>query len=624
MFGSVLSKLRDEETRTVLFILVSGAAVLISFLWGKDLPADPAWIAIILCGIPIIIEAVTGLVTRFDIRADVLVSIALVASVLIGETFAAAEIAVIMQIGSYLEERTVAKARAGIEKLISLTPPVARIVQNGEEKIIAADTVQTGDVLRVLPGETIVSDGILLSGCTSIDQSVMTGESLPVDKQPDDEVFSGTVNQFGSFDMRATKVGEDSSLARMIRLVESADAGKAQIVRTADRWATWIVAAALTVAVITYLVTGDILRSVTVLVVFCPCAMVLATPTAIMAGIGNATKFGILIREGDALERLSMVRYLMFDKTGTLTYGKPEVTQVHSINPDISEEDLVSLAASAEIRSEHPLGKSIVRRYTGQHGAAPPQPDTFLMLPGRGVVAECGAVPVLVGNPKLFAEQDVFLPPELVSAADACVRNGATIMYVAANSRPVGFIALADQMREDAPSVVNAVRAMGVCPVLLTGDNQTAAARIAAAAGISDVHAECLPAGKLEMIDRYQEDGIRVAMIGDGVNDAPALKRAFAGVAMGGIGSDIAVDAADVVLVRDDLRYIPHLFGLAKKVMQTIRINLALALLMNFVAIVLAVTGSIGPILGALIHNVGSVLVIINSALLLGWERTKK
>lgn len=274
-----------------------------------------------------------------------------------------------------------------------------------------------------------------------------------------------------------------------------------------------------------------------------------------------------------------MVRYLMFDKTGTLTYGKPEVTQVHSINPDISEEDLVSLAASAEIRSEHPLGKSIVRRYTGQHGAAPPQPDTFLMLPGRGVVAECGAVPVLVGNPKLFAEQDVFLPPELVSAADACVRNGATIMYVAANSRP---------------------------------------------AGISDVHAECLPAGKLEMIDRYQEDGIRVAMIGDGVNDAPALKRAFAGVAMGGIGSDIAVDAADVVLVRDDLRYIPHLFGLAKKVMQTIRINLALALLMNFVAIVLAVTGSIGPILGALIHNVGSVLVIINSALLLGWERTKK
>ncbi|MDE2518343.1 MAG: cation-translocating P-type ATPase [Methanocorpusculum sp.] len=624
MFESVLLKLRDEEIRTVLFILISGTAVLISFLWGKDLPADPAWIAIILCGVPIIIEAVIGLVTRFDIRADVLVSIALVASVLIGETFAAAEIAVIMQIGSYLEERTVAKARAGIEKLINLTPPVARIVQNGEEKIISADTVQVGDVLRVLPGETIVSDGVILSGCTSIDQSVMTGESLPVDKQPDDEVFSGTVNQFGSFDMRATKVGKDSSLARMIRLIESADAGKAQIVRAADRWATWIVAAALTVAVLTYLVTGDILRSVTVLVVFCPCAMVLATPTAIMAGIGNATKFGILIREGDALERLSMVQYMVFDKTGTLTYGKPEVTKVHSISPDISGDELLSLAASAEIRSEHPLGKSIVRRYTEQHGTAPPQPGTFVMLPGRGVAAECGAVMVLVGNPELFAEHDVFLPPELVSAAEACVRNGSTIMYVAANSRPAGFIALADQMREDAPSVVNAVRAMGICPVLLTGDNQAAAARIAAAAGISDVHAECLPSGKLEMIDRYQEDGIRAAMIGDGVNDAPALKRAFAGVAMGGIGSDIAVDAADVVLVRDDLRYIPHLFDLAKKVMQTIRINLALALLLNFAAIVLAVTGIIGPILGALIHNVGSVLVIINSALLLGWERTER
>ena len=298
MFEKIISVFHDEEKRSEICIILSAAAVLISFFWGHNFPVDPGWIAIILCGIPIIIEAVIGLVTRFDIRADVLVSIALIASILIGETFAAAEIAVIMQIGSYLEERTVAKARAGIEKLVDLSPQTARVVRNGGEEIIPSDDVRVGDVLRVLPGETIVVDGVVLSGTTSVDQSVMTGESLPVDKQPGDEVFSGTVNQFGSFDMKATKVGADSSLARMIQLVTSADAGKAEIVRTADRWATWVVAAALTVSVLTYFVTGDILRSVTVLVVFCPCAMVLATPTAIMAGIGNLTKYGILVREG--------------------------------------------------------------------------------------------------------------------------------------------------------------------------------------------------------------------------------------------------------------------------------------------------------------------------------------
>ena len=273
--------------KDVILLVISGIALLCSIFDLLPLPFDAAWAAIILCGIPIILEAVIGLVTEFDIKADVLVSLALIASVLIGEDFAAGEVAFIMQLGGLLEELTVARARAGIEKLVHLTPQTARVIRKDGETVIPAEQVQVGDILRVLPGETVPVDGIILSGQTSINQAVMTGESLPVDKAAGDEVSSGTVNQFGAFEMKAAKVGEDSSIQRMIRLVQSADAGKAKIVSIADRWATWIVVIALTAAALTWLISGQIIRAVTILVVFCPCALVLATPTAIMAAIGN-------------------------------------------------------------------------------------------------------------------------------------------------------------------------------------------------------------------------------------------------------------------------------------------------------------------------------------------------
>ena len=291
--------------KDVALLVISGIAVVLSLLGVRPFPFDMAWVAIVLCGVPIILEAVIGLVTAFDIKADVLVSLALIASVAIGEDFAAGEVAFIMQLGGLLEELTVARARAGIEKLVHLTPQTARVLRDGQEIVVPAEQVRVGDLLRVLPGESVPVDGVIVSGQTSINQAVMTGESLPVDKTVGDEVSSGTVNQFGAFEMRATKVGEDSSIQRMIRLVQSADAGKAKIVGLADRWATWIVVIALSAAALTWLVTGEIIRAVTILVVFCPCALVLATPTAIMAAIGNATKHGFLVREGDALERLA-------------------------------------------------------------------------------------------------------------------------------------------------------------------------------------------------------------------------------------------------------------------------------------------------------------------------------
>jgi len=620
---AMISFLKDEEKRKVLFLMISLPALIVSFFDMGGLPVNLAWIAILLCGVPIIKEAVMGLLTEFDIKADVLVSIALVASIIIGEIFAAGEVAFIMTIGAYLEERTVNKARAGIEKLVHLTPTTARVLQEKEEAIIPANQVKQGDLLRVLAGETIAVDGMIIKGQTSIDQSVMTGESLPIDKGAGDEVYSGTVNQFGTFDMIAQKVGEDSSLQRMIRLVESADAGKAKIVGIADRWATWIVVIALIAAAATWFATDEIIRSVTILVVFCPCALVLATPTAIMAGIGNAAKYGILVREGDALERLSKVKKMAFDKTGTLTFGKPTVVKIQSYDPQLEEADLLELAAISELRSEHPLGKAIVSYYKQQKGGLPQQPSAFRLIAGRGVSAFYNSQEIVAGNEALLKEQNIILPPELIQSAEASKTDGSTLIYLALNRKPLGFIALSDTLRPDTAETVDTIHQTGINTLLLTGDAAQAASHIAQIAGIQDIYADCLPENKLQAIEKYQQNGELICMVGDGINDAPALKTAHVGIAMGGIGSDIAIDAADIVLVGDDIKEIPHLLQLAQKTMKTININLTASMILNFAAIALAISGILNPVLGALVHNVGSVAVIINSSLLLKWRNVK-
>ena len=600
--------------KDIAFLVLGGLSLIISLFDLIPLPFDAAWIAIILCGIPIIMEAVIGLITAFDIKADVLVSLALIASVCIGEDFAAGEVAFIMQLGALLEDLTVARARAGIEKLVHLTPRSARVITGDSEKIIPADQVAIGDRIRVLPGETVPVDGVILSGQTSINQAVMTGESLPVDKAAGDDVSSGTVNQFGAFVMKATKVGEDSSIQRMIRLVQSADAGKAKIVGLADRWATWIVVIALSAAALTWIFTGEIIRAVTILVVFCPCALVLATPTAIMAAIGNATKHGFLVREGDALERLAAVTKITFDKTGTLTCGTPKVTAVRSVS-DFTEEEIYSLAAAAEQMSEHPLGKAVVRCY----GRKPAACSHFQMRPGEGVTAVVEGKVVKAGNLKLL--KGMMISKELAAGAGAYLNKGSTVIYIVIDEVPAGYLVLSDTVREESKDMIAALGRIGVRPVLLTGDNQHAANAIAGQLGIRDVHAGCLPEDKLDRIAAYQREGNAVCMIGDGINDAPALKMADVGIAMGGIGSDIAVDAADIALVDDEIRELPHLLSLSRRMMTTIKVNLTFSMGLNFLAIALAITGLLGPVIGALVHNAGSVLVIINSALLLNWKK---
>lgn len=605
--------------RDIAFLIISGLALIVSIFDLLPLPFDAAWIAILLCGVPIILEAVIGLVTAFDIKADVLVSMALIASVFIGEDFAAGEVAFIMQLGGLLEELTVAKARAGIEKLVHLTPQTARIVSGNTERIIPAEEVRIGETLRVLPGETIPVDGVILSGQTSVNQAVMTGESLPVDKTAGDEVYSGTVNQFGAFLMRAVKVGEDSSIQRMIRLVQSADAGKAKIVSLADRWATWIVIIALTAAALTWLISGEIIRAVTILVVFCPCALVLATPTAIMAAIGNATGHGFLVREGDALERLANVSKITFDKTGTLTFGTPEVIAVCSHGGEDSS--LFELTAAAESLSEHPLGKAIVRCYKKSAHKAPLPVEDFQMLPGQGVSARVNGSAVLAGSTTLLDSRRINVPAAAAEEAGKSLSQGCTVIYVAVDDTFAGYLVLSDTIRPESAPMIRRLHTLRVQPVLLTGDNEHAASAIARQLDIREVHAGCHPEDKLTWIDSYQKEQAAVCMIGDGINDAPALKKADVGIAMGGVGSDIAVDAADIALVNDEVKELPHLFALSRRMMTTIKLNLTFSMTLNFVAIILAITGVLNPVVGALVHNAGSVLVIINSALLLRWRK---
>ena len=626
--------------KDISLLVISGIFLILSLF---DLPSlfDPAWIAVILCGIPIVLEALIGLITAFDIKADVLVSLALIASVAIGEVFAAGEVAFIMQLGGLLEDLTVSKSRAGIERLVNLTPQIVRIISGDVIRYIPTEKVNAGDILRVLPGETVPVDGVIISGHTSVNEAVMTGESLPVDKEEGDKVSSGTVNQFGAFDMRAQKVGEDSSIQRMIRLVQSADAKKAKIVGLADRWATWIVVFALCAAALTWLISGQLIRAVTILVVFCPCSLVLATPTAVMAGIGNASKHGFLVREGDALERLSSVTKITFDKTGTLTYGKPKVLHVKSICPDLTDKDLYTLCAGAEHLSEHPLGKSVVQSFKKDTNTKNlPGCENFQMIPGRGVLAVINGRRIAAGNMPMIkeeitkengedtagcsalrAEENIAKALRNISEmADEWLRRGCTVIYAAIDKEPAGFLALSDTVREKGADMIRRLCLLKVQPVLLTGDNENAAADIAGQLGIEKFHANCLPEDKLEYIASWQEADEKVCMIGDGINDAPALKAADVGIAMGGAGSDIAIDAADIVLVDDKIEELPHLIALSARMMRTIRFDLAFSMTLNVIAVILAIWGILSPVAGALVHNAGSVFVMICSASLLKWK----
>ncbi|ADY55574.1 heavy metal translocating P-type ATPase [Syntrophobotulus glycolicus DSM 8271] len=592
------------------------AASLVSLGTGITFPLDPAWAVVVICGFPLLSLAVTRLVVQRWISSALLISIAMVASIAIGELFAAGEVAFIMAVGAILEDKTVERAKKGIRQLISLTPVQGRrIIAGGREEMVRADRIRQGDLLRVLPGEAIPVDGEITAGHTSVDQSILTGESLPVDKGAGDSVFCGTINRFGAIDLVATRVGEDSSLQKLIRLVQEAEKKKAPMQRIADKWAAWLVPVALAIAVMTFLASRELVRAVTVLVVFCPCALALATPTSIMAAIGQAAKHGVIIKSGEALENMGKVDCLAFDKTGTLTAGNLVVADVYPLAEEIDQAGLLALTASAEAYSEHPLAKAILAHAKKLQIPTTPASD-FQMLPGKGITATVNGQTVLCGTLTFLQENNLPIEEGVLVTLGQFRAQGKAIILTAAGGSLLGMITLSDTLRDTAPDMIRELHAMHTRVVLLTGDHAQTAEYFAGKAGIRCVQAELLPEAKVGSIAQLQKQGHKVCMIGDGVNDAPALKMADVGVAMGGMGSDIAVEAADIALVGDDIAKIPYLKKLSNSTLHTIKFNISLSMAINALAILLSAAGVLTPITGALVHNAGSVLVVLNAALL--------
>lgn len=601
--------------------IVGGVLLVFSFVLprvGVSLPIDPAWGTVVISGIPLLYLAVWRIIYNpgiSKISSALLITIAMFAAIAIGDLFAAGEVAFIMAIGALLEDATTNRAKKGLKKLIRLAPTQGRRIQNGKEEMIPAEKILQNDILRILPGETIPVDGIIVSGETSVDQSIMTGESLPVDKAVGDTVFCGTINRFGAIDIRATKVGEDSSLQKLIRMVQEAEDKKAPMARIADKAASWLVPAAMLVAVIAGVATQDIVRAVTVLVVFCPCALVLATPTAIMAAIGQATRHGVIIKSGEALEKMGKVDTITFDKTGTLTYGRLEVSDVLFFSSELSKDKLLYLAASAEAKSEHPLGKAIVA-YARKNDLPLGESAAFKMTSGKGISAEVDGCKLLCGNEKYLRDHGIPVTADAAASLEKLRSQGKASILIAVDGVCIGLIALSDVLRPEAAAMVQRLTAMQTKTVLLTGDHQKTADYFAAQVGIHEVYADLLPEDKVDRIAKLQQQSRTVCMIGDGVNDAPALKTASVGVAMGSMGSDIAVEAADIALMSDDISKIPYLKWLSNATIRTIKLSITLSMCINFLAVTLSVLGKLNPTTGALVHNAGSCFVVLIAALL--------
>ena len=599
----------------VKMIIISAVFLCFSLgfmLYGIKPLVNPALVTVLISGVPIIYKAFNKLIYCRMISSPLLITIAMIAAISIGELFAAGEVALIIAIGELLEETTIKKAKRGLGRLLSLTPTTARkILANGSDEVLPLSTIHPDDILRVLPGETIPVDGVIVCGNSSVNQAALTGESLPVDKECGDEVMAGTINCFGTIEIKTLNI-KDTYLQKMISLVNQAQAKKALTQRIVDKLAAILVPAALVLAILTYFVTHEIIRAVTVLVVFCPCALVLATPTSIMAAIGQAAKYGVLIKSGEALEEMGKINIAAFDKTGTLSSGKICISDIFSVE-EVSTKELLKLAASIEQYSEHILAKTIVSSAKNEKIALE-KVDDFQMIAGRGVSGMMNGVPLMAGNLKYILETGATGNASFLNKIKKLQQDGKAIVIIAYNGRLCGVIAFCDEVRMTGKQVINDLKKLDVKSVILTGDNQASAMYFAKKADITEVYADLLPEGKVCEIEKLIKDGNKVCMIGDGVNDAAALKTANVGIAMGSMGSDIAIESADITLINDNISSLPYLKKLSLATIKTIKTNISISMILNFIGISLSVYGILTPVTGAIMHNLGSVLVVLNAA----------
>lgn len=633
-------KIREITTLLISFAFLAASFIIseagLNGIWEY---LDFSWVAVFLCGVPIVLNAIKSLLFgkgfKGKITSDLLITIAMAAcitlqiliylKIFIGEEghhsyiFAAGEVAWLMALGEAIEDFTVGKARSGIERLVKLSPTSAKYMIDGVIVEKPISEVKVGDTVVVSPNDMISVDGIIISGSTAVDQSIMTGESLPVDKTVGDAVYGGTWNKAGAIEVKVTKAEDEMTVTKLRKLVEEAEGKKAPISKTADKAASYIVPSAIALALIIAAVNlifmgkgifannvaSAIERGVTMLVVFCPCALVLATPTAVAAALGNATKKGILIKSGGALEMLARTKIIAFDKTGTLTYGQLEVSQIKKY-----DEDLLKIAASVEALSEHPVAKAIIEAYDGELQ----KPEKVEDMTGIGIKA------VILGKAAYVVKwselKDEFKTEQV--KRDQEEMKGKNVVAVIFDGKLLGLIGLSDKIREDANDCIGKLKQIDIRPVMLTGDNAEVAINVASQTGIDkqNVYSGLMPEEKLEKIELLKKDA-KVCMIGDGVNDAPALTAADSSVAMGALGSDVAIEAADVALMNNDIKNIPSLLVLARKMLRKVKINIAISMTINVLAVVLSATGILNPALGALVHNLSSVLVVCNSALLL-------
>ena len=556
-----------------------------------------------------------------EIGADLALALACIAAILIPEPLVAAEVVFIAMFGESLEAITFGRTQRELRQLLALRPHMATVVRDGQQQRVHTADLKPGDRILVKPGERIPADGTVVSGQTSVDQSALTGESLPVDKAPGDEVFTGTLNHNGAIELQATTVGEDTTFGQLLHLIEEAHDRKAPVEKTADRYARYFLPVVLVCAGLTYAVTRDVYRAVAILVVACPCGLVLATPAAVMAAVARLARYGVVLRGGIAIERLAKATALVFDKTGTLTEGRPtlgEVLPLASGDPD----DLLRAAAIAEQQSEHVLAGIVVAAARAR-GLALDAVDEFEALPGAGVSARVGQQRYLVGSRRLLEQQHIALPGELDEALAQLDEAGQTALVVVRGTEPIGAIGVRDTVRPEAHDTIRELHELGFEDIaLVTGDRPAAARVVAQRCHIHEIHAEQLPTDKAAFVETWQREGKRVAMVGDGINDAPALAISDVGLALGGVGSNIAAEAGDVVLMRDPLLPLAFAVRMARKTMRIIRQDIIIfAFGVNATAILLSAWGLLPPIGAAIYHQLGSLLVLLNSMRLLFFER---
>ena len=569
----------------------------------------------IIGGFPIFKLAIGNIFRDFNLTAGVMVSIAMIAAMIVGEYSAAALVALMMLVGEMLEDFTVARADNALKELESLIPEVVTIRKDNHDVEVSIHAVQKDDIVLVRPGGRIPVDGIITAGDASIDQASITGESIPVDKEAGNRVFAGTLCSSGALEIEVTGIGSETTLGSMIRLVKEARSTQAPVQRVANKYAQYLTPLAIAIAIATYFMTGDVMRSITVLIVICPCALVLATPTAVVAAIGNAAKVGILVKHGTAMEQIGKVDVVAFDKTGTLTLGEPHLKDVVSLN-GLPADKLLYFSASAERSSEHPLAKTIVDA-AHQKNISLSIPENFEVLAGHGIRSTVDDREISIGR-RMLTTQQIAVSDEAHSRIAELETRGYTVVPMAIDRELAGLMAISDSVRPESKGAMQALKTLGIQnTILISGDNQAVADSIGRELGVDHVYGEMLPEQKLDVIADAQKKGLKVAYIGDGVNDAPALAKADVGIAMGSIGTNVAMETADIVLLLDKIERIPYLIDLSRGGLRVIRNNVIFSMSWNILSVVLSVSGTIGPVFGAVMHELSALPVVGNSALLI-------